>query len=109
LVHKSNGDLYFTDPPYGLPQGEKDPGRELDWFGVYRLGADGQVTLLTKEFVRPNGLAFSPDEKILYVGQSGSVEPGWRAFPVKVDGTLGESKTFYDPITWVQEKRPGSP
>jgi gluconolactonase len=109
LVHKSNGDLYFTDPPYGLPQGEQDPGRELDWFGVYRLSPDGQVTLLTKEFVRPNGLAFSPDEKILYVGQSGSVEPGWRAFPVNEDGTLGPGKVFFDPAPWVQEKRPGSP
>lgn len=109
LVYKSNGDLYFTDPPYGLPQGEKDPGRELDWFGVYRLSTDGKVTLLTKEFVRPNGLVFSPDEKILYVGQSGSFEPGWRVFPVKDDGTLGDSKIFYDPSAWVQEKRPGSP
>ena len=69
-VYKSNGDLYFTDPPYGLPLREKDPGKELDWFGVYRLGKDGKVTLLTKEMTRPNGIGFSPDEKTLYVAQS---------------------------------------
>lgn len=109
LTYHSNGDLYFTDPPYGLPKGESDPGRELAWFGVYRLGADGQVTLLTKEFVRPNGLAFSPDEKTLYVSQSGSVFPHWRAFAVSQDGTLGAGRVFFDPAAWVQEQRPGSP
>lgn len=109
LVYKSNGDLYFTDPPYGLPQRENDPGRELDWFGVYRLSRDGRVTLLTKELIRPNGLAFSPDEKILYVGQSGSIEPHWRTYQVNNDGTLGECKIFYDASAWAQEKRPGSP
>ncbi|MCX6595707.1 MAG: SMP-30/gluconolactonase/LRE family protein, partial [Acidobacteria bacterium] len=63
----SNGSLYFTDPPYGLPNREKDPRRELDHFGVYRLAPDGKLTLLTKEMTRPNGIAFSPDEKTLYV------------------------------------------
>ncbi len=109
LIYHSNGNLYFTDPPYGLPQGENDSGREIGWFGVYCLAADGKVTLLTKEFLRPNGIAFSPDEKTLYVSQSGSVFPHWRAFPVNRDGTLGEGRVFYDPAAWVQEKRPGSP
>src|SRR5262247_3581406 len=70
LVYKSNGDLYFTDPIYGLPKGAEDPARELDFCGVYRLSNDGKLTLLTNEITRPNGIAFSPDEKKLYVASS---------------------------------------
>ena len=65
LAIKSNGDIYFTDPPYGLPKRYEDPRRELDFCGVYRLAKDGTLTLLTKEMTRPNGIAFSPDEKTL--------------------------------------------
>jgi gluconolactonase len=109
LVYKTNGDLYFTDPPYGLPLREKDPGKELDWFGVYRLGKDGKVTLLTKEMTRPNGIGFSPDEKTLYVAQSDPDASIWKSFPVKDDGTLGESKIFFDATKWTKEGRPGLP
>jgi gluconolactonase len=108
LVYRSNGDLYFTDPPYGLPEREKDPARELDWFGVYRLSQDGKLTLLTKELTRPNGLAFSPDEKILYVAQSDPEAAVVKTFPVKADGTLGQSKLFFDATKWVKD-RPGLP
>ncbi|MDX1946516.1 MAG: SMP-30/gluconolactonase/LRE family protein [Pirellulaceae bacterium] len=108
-VYKSNGDLYFTDPPYGLPQREKDPTRELDWFGVYRLGKDGKVTLLTKEMTRPNGIGFSPDEKTLYVAQSDPAAAIWKAFPVKEDGTLGDSKLLSDATEGVKKKEPGLP
>jgi len=62
LVFHSNGDLYFTDPPYGLPKRFDDPARELAFCGVYRLSPGGKLTLLTKEMDRPNGIAFSPDE-----------------------------------------------
>ncbi|WP_425618245.1 SMP-30/gluconolactonase/LRE family protein [Anatilimnocola sp. NA78] len=109
LIYNKSGDLYFTDPPYGLPQREKDPGKELDWFGVYRLGADGKVTLLTKEMTRPNGIAFSPDEKTLYIAQSDPAAAIWKSFPVKADGTLGESKLIFDSTAWVKEGRPGLP
>ncbi|HEX6987409.1 MAG TPA: SMP-30/gluconolactonase/LRE family protein [Planctomycetaceae bacterium] len=105
---KSNGDVYFTDPPYGLPERENDPRRELDWFGVYRLSTDGKVTLLTKEMTRPNGIGFSPDEKTLYVAQSDPQAAIWKAFPVKEDGTLGPGKLFYDATENV-EKLPGLP
>lgn len=88
LVFKSNGDLYFTDPPYGLPKGPDDPTRELDFCGLFRVAPDGKVTLLTKELTRPNGLAFSPDEKTLYVAQSDPRKALWMAYPVKEDGTL---------------------
>jgi gluconolactonase len=109
LVFKSNGDLYFTDPPYGLPQREKDPARELDFFGVYRLSKDGKVTLLTKEITRPNGIALSPDEKKLYVASSDPDKAIWMVYDVKADGTLANGKVFKDVTPWVKEKRPGLP
>jgi gluconolactonase len=107
-VFKSNGDLYFTDPPYGLPAGWDDPRRELDFCGVYRLNKDGQLTLLTKEMTRPNGIGFSPDEKTLYVAQSDPAAAIWKAFPVQDDGTLGTGRVLYDATEWVG-KRPGLP
>jgi len=70
VVFKSNGDFYFTDPPYGLLKGNDDPAKELPFNGVYRVSKGGVVTLLTKEISFPNGLAFSPDEKTLYVASS---------------------------------------
>lgn len=96
LVFKRNGDLYFTDPPYGLPKQVKDPGRELDFQGVYRLKPNGELTLLTKELSRPNGIGFSPDEKTLYVANSDPDKAIVMAFPVKADGTLGPGKPLFD-------------
>jgi len=110
LVWHSNGDLYFTDPPYGLPKRYDDPARELDWCGVYRVSKEGVITLLTKEMTRPNGIALSPDEKTLYVAQSDGEAAVYKAFPVKEDGTLGESKVIYDATEWMGKKdRPGAP
>ncbi len=115
LVYKSNGDLYFTDPPYGLAKKERKtgeeefPGRELDFCGVYRLSKDGKLTLLTKELSKPNGIAFSPDEKILYIANSDPENPVWVAFPVKEDGTLGKGKTFFDSSAWVKKEKKGLP
>lgn len=108
LVFKKNGDLYFTDPPYGLPNRFGDPLQELDFCGVYRLSKDGKLTLLTKEMTRPNGIAFSPDEKTLYVAQSDPKAAIWKSFPVKEDGTIGPGKLFYDATDKVG-KGPGLP
>ena len=105
---KSNGDIYFTDPPYGLPDRENDPRRELDHFGVYRYGTDGKLTLLTTELARPNGIGFSPDEKTLYVAQSDPKKAIWMAFGVNDDGTLGAGKVLYDATDSVG-KLPGLP
>lgn len=106
---KSNGDLYFTDPPYGLPKQYDDSRRELDFCGVYRLSKDGKLNLLTKEMTRPNGIAFSPDEKTLYVAQSDPEAAIWKSFPVKTDGTLGEGKLFYDATENFKKGLPGLP
>jgi gluconolactonase len=96
LVFHPNGDLYFTDPPYGLPKWDKDPARELDFQGVYRLKPTGELTLLTKEMTRPNGIGLSPDAKTLYVANSDPDKAIWMAFPVKEDGTLGPGKQLHD-------------
>lgn len=105
---KSNGDLYFTDPPYGLPKLADDPARELDFCGVFRLSPDGKLTLLTRDMTRPNGIAFSPDEKTLYVAQSDPKAAIWMAFPVLDLGTLGTGKVFAD-VTSEFGKAPGLP
>ena len=109
LVYKSNGDLYFTDPIYGLPGQDKDPKRELDYCGVFRLDTKGKVTLLTKEITRPNGIAFSPDEKTLYVASSDPDKAIWMAYDVKPDGTLEKGRIFFDATAWVKENKPGGP
>ncbi len=91
-----NGDLYFTDPPYGLTRKMEDPDKKIPYQGVYRVTPSGEVTLLTKEMSRPNGIAFSPDFKTLYVANSDPERAIWMAFPVKDDGTLGEGRVFFD-------------
>ncbi len=108
-VFKSNGDMYITDPPYGLPNRYEDPRRELDFCGVYRLSKSGEMTLLTKVMTRPNGIAFSPDEKTLYVAQSDPEAAIWVSFPVKEDGTLGEHTLIYDATPNVKKGLPGLP
>jgi gluconolactonase len=117
LVYKSDGSLYFTDPPYGLPtQGDSDPIKELQVNGVYRIPkafdqkpgsapARDQLQLLTKDLPRPNGIAFSPDEKYLYVNNS-QPKKIWMRYRVKEDGTLSDAKVFYDATS---DTRPGGP
>lgn len=94
LVFKSNGDLYFTDPPFGLPKSFDDPKKELPFQGVYRFSRDGKLTLLTTEVKAPNGIAFSPDEKKLYVADSARAL--WFVFDVKPDGAFSEGRVLFD-------------
>jgi gluconolactonase len=108
LVFRSNGDLYFTDPPYGLPQGEKDPHRELPFSGVFRLSTAGVLTLLTRDLAFPNGIGFSPDERLLYVSQSDPSHAMLMAYPVLANGNLGPGKVVADLTVWVP-KLPGLP
>lgn len=91
------GNVWFTDPPYGLPEGVNDPRRELDYAGVYlHRAATGQTELLTKELEWPNGIALSPDEKTLYVAQSSRTEPIVMAYPINADLSLGEGSVVFD-------------
>jgi gluconolactonase len=117
VVYKSDGSLYFTDPPYGLrTQKDNDPEKQLKVNGVYRIphalerkpGAApdrAELQLLVTDLTRPNGIAFSPDEKYLYVNNS---EPKkiWMRYRVQADGTLTEAKLLYDATS---DPRPGSP
>ena len=75
LTFHSSGALYFTDPPYGLERNVEDPAKELGFQGIYRATMDGSVTLLDSTLSRPNGIAFSPDEKTLYVANSDPANP----------------------------------
>jgi gluconolactonase len=100
LAFKSNGDLYFTDPPFGLPQAFDDPHKELDFSGVYRLAINGELTLLTREIRAPNGIAFSPDEKTLYLTDVDPDRPAWRVYDVKEDGTIVNGRVFFDARAW---------
>jgi gluconolactonase len=104
----SSGAIYFTDPPYGLVNNMDDPAKELDFQGVYRVTPDGEVTLLTEEMERPNGIALSPDDKTLYVANSHGPRPVIMAFPVLDDGTIGEGEVFFD-ATELSKTRKGAP
>lgn len=96
VTRANNGNYYFTDPPYGLPDRFDDPRREMDYCGVFLLRPSGEVVLLTKEIERPNGIGLSPDQQTLYVAQSYSEAPTITAFSLNHDGTLGSGKLFYD-------------
>jgi gluconolactonase len=95
LVYKSDGALYFTDPPFGLPRVYDDPRKELPYSGVFRL-KDGQVTLLSTELKGPNGLAFSPDERVLYVTNWDERAKVVMRYDVASDGTLANGRVFFD-------------
>ncbi len=117
LVYKSDGSLYFTDPPYGLrTQSDRDPAKQLPFSGVYRIpralyqnpGASpepAKLQLLINDLPRPNGIAFSPDEKYLYVDNS---EPKkiWMRYEVKPDGSLNPGTLFFDATS---DKAVGAP
>jgi gluconolactonase len=107
-VYHPSGDLYFTDPPYGLAGKMRDPDKQLDYQGVYRVRTDGRVDLLTKELSRPNGIAFSPDFKTLYVANSDLKRAIWMAFPVEDDGTLGKGRVLFDAAAFAGKRR-GAP
>jgi gluconolactonase len=108
VIQRSNGDYYFTDPFYGLPNHEKDSTREINITGVYQISKGGVVTLLIDNLLA-NGLAFSPDEKTLYVGQSDPDHAIVMSFAVNNDGTLGPGKLFYDATPMVKQGLKGVP
>jgi gluconolactonase len=104
LVMRSNGDLYFTDPPFGLPGTFTDPAKELPFQGVYRLTPEGALSAVITDLGAPNGLGFSPDETTLYVSNAQATRPVWMAYDVRPDGTPTNGRQFAEASRWV---RPG--
>src|SRR5215469_2160092 len=96
LVYKSDGSLYFTDPPFGLPKFFSDPRKELPFSGVFRVGTDGTIRLVSSDLTGPNGLAFSPDERYFYVDNWDEKKKIVMRYEVRPDGSLANGRTFFD-------------
>ena len=96
LVADSKNNIYFTDPIYGLPKHENDPTRELNFEGIYKIGADGKLSLLIDSIARPNGIALSPDEKTLYIGSSNSGNFAWYAYHLDDNGNIQSGGVLLD-------------
>ena len=109
LARRKNGDLYFTDPPYGLDGLDKSKLKELDFNGVFRVTPDGKVSAVIKDLSFPNGLAFSPDEKTLYVAISDPQAPRIMAYDVEGDGSVAKARVFFDAKPLVAADRKGLP
>jgi gluconolactonase len=105
LVYHSDGSLYFTDPPYGLPKEDSDPAKELPFNGVFRL-AHGKLQAVIKDLTRPNGIAFSPDGKTLYISNSDPKRKIWMRYDVAADGSVKNGQLFFDATA---EKDSGNP
>ncbi len=95
LTFMSNGDIYFTDPPYGLEKNVGDPLKEAPYQGVYRISKNGKVTLLTKEISRPNGIALFPGEKRILIANSDPAKPHWYVYDLDKNGLLTNEKIFF--------------
>jgi gluconolactonase len=108
MAVRKSGEIYFTDPPYGLEGMANSKLRETSHAGVYRIANDGKVTLLTAEINFPNGIAFSPDEKVLYVAVSDGQMPRVMAYDVKADGTIENGRVFFDARPLRKPGNPGS-
>jgi gluconolactonase len=106
-VFNSKGDLFFTDPPYGLPKQADDPTKETPFYGVYKV-TNGKVTLITDSISRPNGIALFPGEKTLIVASSDEKKPIWYTFDFEDNGTVTNAKIFHD-ATEVSKTEKGSP
>jgi gluconolactonase len=96
LVQRSNGDIFFTDPPYGLVKIMADPSKEIPFQGVYKLSPGGKAVLLLDSITRPNGIAFTPDEKTLIIASSDSAKAVWYAYDIAGNDSLINSRIMYD-------------
>jgi len=95
VVFRSNGDFFFTDPPYGLPKQENDPSRETLFQGVYKV-SKGVASLITDSLTRPNGIALFPGEKTLIVANSDPGKATWYAFDLLENDSVANARIFYD-------------
>ncbi len=106
LVFNSKGELYFTDPPYGLDEWDE---KELDFQGVYKIGLDGSLSLQIDSLSRPNGIGLSPDERTLYIGQSDPEKARYYAFDLDENGDVVSGRILLDVTELVNEENKGLP
>jgi gluconolactonase len=109
VIYASNGDLYFTDPPYGLDGLNDSPLKELKFNGVFLVRPGGKAIAVIKDLTFPNGIALSPDEKTLYIGVSDPNAATIYAYDVQADGTVANRRVFFDATPLVSEQRAGLP
>ena len=109
VVKMKNGVLFFTDPPYGFKKFDAAPEKEIPFNGVYRAGKDGSVTVIEKELTRPNGVALSPDESVLYVAQSEGNKAIVNAYSLDKEGNVTGKKLFADLTDLASKEAPGAP
>ena len=108
-IHR-NGTIYFTDPPYGLRDGDTSTLKELPFNGVFRRAPDGTVNLIANDLSRPNGVALSPDQQTLYVTMSDEARPHLLAYPLDIEGSASdEPRILYDMAGGIAKKLPGLP
>jgi gluconolactonase len=107
-VYHPNGNLYLTDPPYGLEKGNDDPAKELDFHGVFRVTPEGKVDLVTSEHEFPNGIALTRDGKHLLVGHSDGSNMAWYKYELNSEGLSANKSVFYK-ISESEKDQPGSP
>lgn len=109
LCYDSKGNLYFTDPPYGLEKQDKDPKKETDLNGVYLLRASGELIRTPIDLKFPNGVALSPDEKSLFICVSDSKNPVIMKYDLQPDGNVANGKVFFDTSALLAKRLPGIP
>lgn len=107
-VYNKKGELFFTDPPYGLEKNMDDSSKEIPFQGVYKVTTSGTVVLLTDSITRPNGIALSPDEKQLFVANSDGEKPYWYVYDLTESDSVVNGRIFYDPSA-ASKKEKGSP
>ena len=109
LIEASDGAIYFTDPPYGLAEGDDSPLKEMDVNGVYRRGPDGTVTRLFEDMTQPNGIALSPDGRQLYITNSDPDNPKLRVAELSNEGEVLSHRWLFDMTPFMAEDAPGLP
>ncbi|HMN45121.1 MAG TPA: SMP-30/gluconolactonase/LRE family protein [Povalibacter sp.] len=109
VIRRSDGVVFFTDPPYGLEGLNDSKHKELPFNGVYRIDTDGSVHLLDRDMTFPNGLALSPDERTLYVANSDPRRPIWMAFSLNERGEVLDKRVFADSSDLKAPDAPGLP
>lgn len=109
VIRRTDGTIFFTDPPYGLKDGNASPVKELRHNGVYRIDTDGSVHLIDDELTFPNGIELSPDERTLYVANSDPERPIWMAYTLNEKGEVLDKRVFADASDLVGADAPGLP